>query len=270
MIEKATRYLVSALAFVSPSLTAASVLRQHHDAIESAQLLDVLKLDGELFHVQGVELDGQRIWVTSVDLKHHRGYLHEFDRDSGRFLRRLELTAGARFHPGGISIHGRSIWVPVAELKRNSSTALEEIDADSLEIRRRIYVADHLGCVAASDRNLIAANWNSKLIYTFDLTDETSVRVAPNPSRTRYQDMKFTGDQLVASGSLSRRSGAIDWIDWRSMTLTRALWAGATSRAGHSGHVRPYTAEGMAIEGREIYVIPEDGPSRLYHFRLDT
>lgn len=96
-----------------------------------------LKLTGELFHVQGMELDGLNVWVTSVDLKNHKGYIHEFDLATGSFLRRLELTDGVRYHPVGISIHGRSIWVPVAEPRRNSSAVLDEIDADSLQTRRK-------------------------------------------------------------------------------------------------------------------------------------
>ncbi len=27
---------------------------------------------------------------------------------------------------------------------------------------------------------------------------------------------------------------------------------------------------GTAIEGRELYVLPEDGPSRVFHYQLDT
>jgi hypothetical protein len=26
----------------------------------------------------------------------------------------------------------------------------------------------------------------------------------------------------------------------------------------------------MAIEGRDLYLVPEDGPSRMFHFRLDA
>jgi hypothetical protein len=252
-----------------PSLTSAAAPHRQ-EAIDHAQLLDTVSLDGELFHVQGVEIDGPHVWVTSVDLKNRKGYLHEFDLATGRFLRRLELTDGARYHPGGISIYDRSIWVPVAELKRNSSAVLEEIDADSLQVRRKIYVADHLGCVAASGSNLIAGNWNSKLLYIFDLTGEGRVRVVPNPSRTRYQDMKFVAGELVAGGSLTRRRGTIDWIDLPSMTLIRTLRTGATSGVKSFGHVRPYSAEGMALAGRDLYVLPEDGPSRLFHFRLDA
>ena len=105
---------------------------QFNGGIEQARLMGALQLDGELFHVQGLELENHRIWVTSVDEANHKGYLHAFDRRTGKLLRRLELTDGARYHPGGISISGRSIWVPVAEYRPNSSAILVEIDADSL------------------------------------------------------------------------------------------------------------------------------------------
>jgi len=228
-----------------------------------------VQLEGEMFHVQGLELDGRRIWVTSVDQKNRKGYIHEFDRRTGKLLRRLELTDGAKYHPGGISISGGSIWVPVAELKPKSSSVLVEIDADSLQVRRKIHVADHLGCVAASGRNLVAGNWDSQLLYIFDLADTARVRVVPNPSPTHYQDMKFVDGQLVGGGSLTLWSGAVDWIDWPSMKLKRTLRAGAIGPVRPLGRGGPYTGEGMAIEGRELYVVPEDGPSRLFHFRLD-
>ena len=250
-------------------MTAVAAPYQKAAGIENAQLVGPLNLNGELFHVQGVELDSQHIWVTSVDRKNRKGYLHEFDRATGNFLRRLELSDGVRYHPGGISLHNRSIWIPVAELKQNSSSVLVEVDADSLQILRTIEVADHLGCVAASASNLIAGNWDSKLIYIFDLNEKEGIRVVPNPTATRYQDMKFIDGKLVAGGSLTGRSGTIDWIDWPSMTLSRTLATGATSPVDRSSRARPYSGEGMALKGRELYVVPEDGPSRMFHFRLD-
>ncbi|MEO6716951.1 MAG: hypothetical protein ABIM50_06850 [Novosphingobium sp.] len=95
------------------------------------------------------------------------------------------------------------------------------------------------------------------------------MRVVANPSPTRYPDMKLFGDQLVAGGSLNHRSGTIDWIDWPTMQLTRTLRTGVTSPRKPFGRVRSYSNEGMTLEGRELYVVPEDGPSRMYHFRLD-
>jgi uncharacterized protein DUF6454 len=269
MIRKTMRSSLTALFLILSSLSGAASPDQPDAPIEHARLLGALQLEGELFHVQGLELDRRRIWVTSVDQPHRKGYIHEFDRRTGRLLRRLELTDGARYHPGGISISGRSIWVPVAELKPNSSAILVEIDADSLAIRRRIHVPDHLGCVAASGRTLVAGNWDSQKLYIFDLAKNAQVRAVPNPSVTRYQDMKFVDGQLVAGGSLSLWSGTVDWIDWPSMKVSRTLRAGAIGPVRPLGRGGPYTGEGMAIEGRDLYVIPEDGPSRLFHFRLD-
>ena len=270
MIRKAIKSALSVVLLVLSSLSMASPPDEFDGAIEHARLLGALKLDGELFHVQGLVVEGAHIWVTSVDKVSRRGYLHEFDRASGRLLRRIELTDGARYHPGGISLAGGSIWVPVAELRPHSSAVLVEIDAQTLRVRRRIYVADHLGCVAASGRTLVAGNWDSELLYVFDLTGPVRVHTVPNPSAPHFQDMKFVGNQLVAGGNLTWWNGTVDWIDWPSRKVTRSLRAGAIGPLKPFGNGGPYTGEGMAIVGRELYVIPEDGPSRVFHFQLDA
>ena len=269
MIRSAVGARLGAVALIMSSLAASAAPPAMPLAIERAHLLGSLSLKGELFHVQGVELDAAHIWVTSVDRGNDKGYIHEFDRATGVLLRRLELTDGPRFHPGGISMSGGSIWVPVAEMKANSSSVLVEIDKDSLQIRRKIRVADHLGCVAASGQTLVAGNWHSRLLYIFDLSNAEPVRTVQNPTRTRYQDMKLVGNQLVAGGSLTDRRGTIDWIDLPSMRLQRTLQTGVATSAGIYSQARSYSGEGMALEGRDIYLVPEDGPSRMFHFRLN-
>lgn len=264
MIRKNLRSVLTACSLLLLGLTAATAQQESSNAIQDAQLADILNLNGQVFHVQGVDLDSRHIWVTSVDLDGRKGYLHEFDRRTGALLRRVELTDGPRYHPGGISLHGGSIWVAVAEMTPNSSATLEEIDTDSLRIRRKIHVADHLGCVAVSGHTLIAGNWDSRLFHIFDLRSGRQVRVVPNPFGTRYQDIKLINNQLVASGYVTPLSGTIDWIDWPSMKLMRTARTGVTDRA------RPYTGEGMALKGRDLFLIPEDGPSRLFHFRLEA
>jgi len=270
MLRRAVRPGVTILLLALSSLTVAAAPEPFNDGIESARLQGTLKLEGELFHVQGLELDAKRIWVTSVDKLRRKGYLHEFDRATGRFLRRLDVTDGARYHPGGISISSGSIWVPVAEMRPDSSAVLVEVDTQTLEVRRKIHVSDHLGCVAASGHRLVAGNWDSRLLYIFDLSGKASARVVRNPSQTQYQDMKFVGGQLVAGGTRNGWSGTVDWIDWPSMTLSRTLRAGAIGTIRPFGRGGPFTGEGMTIKGRELYLVPEDGPSRLFHFRLDA
>jgi hypothetical protein len=269
MVRKAIRAALAAIVLSAPSLPSAATPSQIEQGIEHARLLGTLQLQGELFHVQGVDLDAAHIWVTSVDKEHKRGYLHEFDRATGRFIARLDLTDVTRYHPGGFSISGGSIWVPVSEYRAHSTAVLEEIDIQTLQVRRKIRVADHLGCAAVSGDHLVAGNWDSKQLYIFDLRGSAPVRVVPNPTGTSYQDMKFIGGQLVAGGTLGWSSGSIDWIDFPSMRLAQSLRTGATGRMSLFGKARPWSGEGMAMQGRDLYLLPEDGPSRLFKFELD-
>lgn len=275
MIGKFFRISFMAMLHAVFSLSVAAAPGPVEPPIEHARLLGALQLQGEVFHVQGLALAPKRLWVTSVDHTAHKAWLHEFERASGKFVRRLELTDGARYHPGGLSVSGNSIWVPVSEMRANSSAVMVEIGTDTLQVRRRIAVADHIGCVAASGQTLIAGNWDSRLLYVFDLAREVPsrlvpVRAVPNPSATHYQDMKFADGKLVAGGNTGWISGTVDWIDWQSMKLTRSIKAGSVGTLRPFGRGGPYTGEGMAIEGRELYFVPEDGPSRVFHFRLDA
>ena len=123
-------------------------------------------------------------------------------------------------------------------------------------------VADHIGCVTVSRDNLIiAGNWDSRLFYILDAQGR-KLRTMPNPSETRYQDIKFVHGQLVGSGYLTPLSGTIDWISWPSMKIIDARHAGATDRQ------KPYTGEGMTLKGPDLFLLSEDGPSRLFRFRL--
>ncbi|MBU6269249.1 MAG: hypothetical protein KGN34_17005 [Sphingomonadales bacterium] len=259
---------MSALFLMLSSFSVAAAPALFFNSIENTRAIGAFALQGDLFHVQGLVLEPGRIWVTSVDLDGHRGFLHEFDRATGRPLRRLELTDGARYHAGGISMSGRSIWVPVAENRPHSSAVLMEIDADTLTVRRRIAVPDHLGCVAASGTTLVAGNWDSELLYMFDPASGALVRTVRNPSATHFQDMKLANGQLVAGGNLNWWSGTVDWIDLTTMTVKRSLRAGAVGRLKPIGRGGPLTGEGMAVEGRDLYVIPEDGPGRVLRFRM--
>lgn len=253
-------------------LAGAPASARPHDApapIEHAQLVGTIALHADLFHVQGIDLDSAHIWVTSVDTRHRRGYLQQFDRTTGALLARLDLTDGPRYHPGGFSIASHAIWVPVAEYRAHSSAVLEEIDPDTLQVRQKIRVADHIGCVAATDTRLIAGNWDSRRLYLIDPAGRAPMRVVRNPSATRYQDMKFADGDLVAGGPRTRHRGTIDWIDVASMRLIGTLQAGPTRHAKISPRAKPYTAEGMTLQGRDLYVLPEGSPGRVFHFRLD-
>ncbi len=230
--------------------------------IEHARMAEVKDLKGIVFHVQGVDLDAEHIWVTSVDSSAQKGYLHQFNRKTGEFERQVEVTDGPRYHPGGFSISGNSIWVPVAEYKPNSTAVLMELDKKTLAVKRKFSIADHVGCVAATKDALIAGNWGSRKLYVLDM-DGKQISVIDTPSENQYQDIKFVDGMLVGGGNLTKTTGAVDWYAWPSMKLVRSLASGTTDRG------KLYTAEGMALKGKDLYLVPEDGPTRMYHFVIE-
>jgi hypothetical protein len=251
--------VLSSLPVAAQHTNVASPGTEH--GVEGALLKDTNLLDGKLYHVQGIALDRDSIWVTSVDALNRKGYLHQFNRVTMKLERQHEVTDGPRFHPRGFSIQKDSIWIPVAEYTPHSSTVLEELDKKTLTVKRKIPVADSLGCVAVMNDRLVAGNWDTRQFYIFN-KDGKQLRIVDNPQETKYQDLKFASGTLVASGVFTHKSGAIDWLEWPSLKLIRRL------KAGTDDHGVLFTREAMAIEGNNLYLLPEDGPSRLFHFVL--
>lgn len=216
----------------------------------------VVALKGDLKHVQGIEVDGSSLWVTSVDKEAKKGWLHEFDLATGEVRRKLDLTKGDQFHPGGLQGDKDSLWIPVAEYRRNGTSTIQQIDKKTLKVRTSLLVDDHIGAIAIVDDQLLGANWDAKQII-----DLRTGKRRDNPNGTSYQDMKSANGFLIGSGLLNG-SGAIDWVDVKTLELKKRYTVGKTDR----GVV--YTHEGMAIRDRKLYLLPEDGPSRLFIFDL--
>src|SRR5262249_36741026 len=102
---------------------------------------------------------------------------------------------------------------------------------------------------------------DTRELYFWDRTGRL-VRKAANPTANRYQDMKFAGSQLVASGLLPDGSGAIDWLEYPSLRLLRRGGVGRASR----GSADPQ--RGVGVRGNRVFLLPEDGPSRLFEFLI--
>ncbi len=223
-------------------------------------LLRTVELSGTTYHVQGIELDSQRLWVTSCDRQARKGYLHQFSLPEGRIERAIEVQDGERYHPGGLAADGESLWIPVAEYRPLSSTVIQKRNQRSFALEFQFVVPDSIGCVAATPEFLIGGNWDTREFYFWN-RDGQLIRKIANVHGTRYQDMKFDGRYLVASGVLEG-GGAIDWLELPSLKLVRRVTTGLTDRGV------PFTNEGMAVRDDRLYLLPEDGPSRLFIFRI--
>jgi hypothetical protein len=220
----------------------------------------IITLQAGMDHVQGIEIEGKRLWVTWVDRTQRSGYLGEFELDSGKLLRSVPVHSGARYHPGGLAAEGEFLWLPVAEYTPHSSSVIQRRHKRTLELESEFEVKDHIGCVAAVGGRVYGGNWDARQIYTWDVRGRMLAK-RENPTRTRFQDMKMLSNALVGSG-LRDDGGSIDWLQPDTLRLIRRVPVGKTDRGVSLTH------EGMAISGDRVYLLPEDSPSRLFVFPL--
>ena len=251
------RLLLVFAAFASP-IVAQGVAQPNPPAPAPVR---VLALHAKTAHVQGIDTDGVHLWVTSVERTTRKGFLQEFAVADGRLLRTIELQDGDRYHPGGIAASESSIWIPVAEYRRESSAVIQRRNKNTLALEFQFPVADHIGCIAVTPEFLIGGNWDSRDFYVWDYQGKL-LRKMPSSTANGYQDLKFHAGQLLASGLLQGGQGAIDWLDISSMKLIRRLPMGNTDRSA------PLTREGMTVFENRLWLLPEDGDSRLFIFEL--
>jgi beta-lactamase class D len=220
----------------------------------------VIELKAGMDHVQGIEVDGDRLWVTWVDRKNKTGHLGEFELSTGKLIRSVPVHNGERYHPGGMAGDGDWLWLPVAEYKPRSSAVIQKRSKKTLALETEFSVPDHIGCVAVDGDRVYGGNWDSLQMYTWD-RDGRLVETRNNTSGTSFQDVKAQNGELIGAG-LRPDGGSIDWLDAKTLRLNRRLFAGKTDRGVFSTH------EGMAISGDWLYLLPEDGPSRLFVFKI--
>lgn len=228
--------------------------------LRDAKLERVIPLQAEVHHVQGIVVDGARLYVTAVNALALRGMLHEFELPSGRLIRTVEIHRGAQFHPGGMSASRDSLWIPVAEYRRNSSAVIQRRSKRTLALESEFAVADHIGCVAVDGNRIFGGNWDSRQIYEWDLTGKL-MRKRDNPTGNSFQDIKAVNGRLVGGGFVNRVP-AIDWFDRDTLALVHRMDAGKTDRGA------AFTREGLDLHGSKLYLLPEDDPSRLFVFEL--
>lgn len=229
--------------------------------LKELELLDEIAIQAELDHVQGIDVRGGDLWISSVERETRKGRLHRVALPSGEAARAVEVQQGERFHPGGVALDDDWIWVPVAEYRPLSTAVIQRRRADTLELAASFEVSDHIGCIAADGDRLIGGNWDSELFYEWNRQGREISRKSRR-TETHYQDLKLSDGLLVASGTMAPSRGSIDWLSPLTYTLRRRILAGETDRG-----VR-FTNEGMAVGDGKIYLLPEDGPSRLFVFRL--
>lgn len=235
---------------------------QRVDTLDAGwKLHATVTVQADLHHVQGIDVEGRTMWVSSVDRKARKGYLSVVELPSGRVVKQVEVQEGARIHPGGIMLEGDSIWIPVAEYDRDGPTTVQRRNKKTLAVEASFEVQDHIGCIAAGKMGLVGGSWASRTLYGWT-RDGKELWKRANPIATEWQDLKMDGELLVGAGVTKAKDGAMDWVSLPDLKLVRSLTAGKTDRGV------PYMNEGMKVEKGRLLLLPEDAPSRLFEFRV--
>ena len=221
-------------------------------------LIRTVTLNGVLDHPQGItaSADGASWLVTSVLRTEKKGLLVVFRASDGSLVQRVEVQDGVRYHPGGLGRLGDAVWLPVAEYRRESTSVIQCRDAKTLALRSSFPVADHIGAVAVTTGALIGCNWDARRFYEWTFEGKES-RALDHDGAARYQDLHWTGEALLAGGLIGDQ-GVVDLLEWPSLDLRERIVVGRTDR----GVV--LTAEGMAVAGSELLLMPEDDPTRVF------
>ncbi len=227
--------------------------------LDGWKALPLIELQADLHHVQGIDVEREVLWVSSVDAAARVGYLSRFNLRTGHLLNQVQVQDGRRFHPGGLTLDGDAIWVPVAEYDRDGPTTIERRDKRTFALISHFTVNDHIGCLAVGKDALVGGNWDSRMLYRWSREGQELART-PNASSSRYQDLKIVDGDLIGSGIESKTAGSIEWLDPQSYAVRRRVTTGQNDRGV------TYTREGMTYRNGRLYLLPEDGRSRLFIF----
>jgi len=90
-------------------------------------LLRTIDLQGETHHVQGIDFDNDRVWITFVDKEQRRGYLQEFSLDTGKSLRTIDAQSAIAFIPEAFPL-----------MESHSGCLSQSIDATAAALSRKL------------------------------------------------------------------------------------------------------------------------------------
>jgi len=200
-----------------------------------------LDLDFETYHPQAMEVVGDRIYLSSVEIIEPTvrypepvdgydrtpgkgmGHLFVLDRD-GQLLKDIVISDGNRYHPGGLDYDGEFLWLPVAEYRPNSSADIYRIDPTTYDVTKLFTVSDHIGGVVRDQEtgHLVGQSWGSR----------------------RFYDWTVGGRQ---KGFWLNENHFLDYQDCEYVAYRKALCSGVTGLPAQPGAATGYELGGLVM-----------------------
>lgn len=217
------------------------------------------RLDFDTFHPQGMEVVGDRIYLSSVEISERPvrypepvdgydrspgkgvGHLFVLDKD-GTLLEDIVLGRGNMYHPGGLDVDADGdVWVPVAEYRPDSEAIVYRVDGDTFEAEEMFTVDDHVGGVVL-DRDtgrVVGQSWGSRRFYEWTTTG-------------KQRDFWLNDSHFV------------DYQDCEYVASRRALCSGIAALPPQPGATTPYELGGFALIDLRTHSILHEVPMQLW------
>lgn len=171
-----------------------------------------VKVKFDDFHPQSLEVVGNRVFMTSVEIieptkKYPAGTLVDgYDRTAGKgrghlfvmdlqgnLIKDVVLGEGDMYHPGGLDYDGHDVYVPVSQYRPNSSAIIYKVDATTYQPTELFRVQDHIGGVVL-DRatgHLVGQSWGSRRFYDWTITGRQTRYWLNENHFLDYQDCEY-------------------------------------------------------------------------------
>ena len=247
-----------------------------------------IRLDFDTFPPQAMEVVGDRIYLSSVEVTEAPqkypspvdgydrspgkgvGHLFVMHRD-GTLIKDVVLGEGDSYHPGGLDVdqHG-DIWVPVSEYRPDSHATIYRVDGDTLTPHRMFSVDDHVGGVVRDQvtGRLVGQSWGSRRFYEWTTDGTQKARWLNDSHVVDYQDCEYVADRkMLCSGvaNLPAQPGATTpyelggaaMLDLRSHRILHEVPIQLWSTAGHVVTRNPTDIDAVGSH-LTMYAAPDD------------
>jgi hypothetical protein len=242
----------------------------------------------DAFHPQSMEVVGDRIYLSSVEILERPvrypepvdgydrtpgkgvGHLFVLDRE-GTLLHDIVLGEGHMYHPGGIDVDDSHVYVPVAEYRPNSAAILYRIDTTTFEVEKLFTVRDHVGGVIRDREtgHLVGQSWGSRRFYDWTLGGRQTKFWLNENHFLDYQDCEYVASRkALCSGitGLPAQPGAVGGYELGGFVMLdladrhRMLHEVPLQIWSTAGHVITRNPTDLDADGNQLtlYAAPDD------------
>ncbi len=253
----------------------------------AAQPLPSVEIDGTSvkIHTQGLYATEDDYLVTGrVDTLPRRAVVLRFPRGDLTQYESLDLTPTGQQqavlnHPGGFDRDSEGVfWIPLSTSNSRGPTTVlglslwaGKLPASRSQLTKSFQISDHLGAICCLEQGrLLAANWDTKLVYLIDSAAGAVLQKFSHDDffgsdsgiRLAVQDWKYDRDsKLVIAGGIDKSASldsqspnaVIAWIDPARRKLVSSI-----RLKPRDDVARPLTNEGLALDGSDLFLLPED------------